>query len=415
MVVVVPDRERRLWALVVVAAAIAATASPILDVYRLAAGAQPDPDVIAHAARSLLVTAGAAGLLWGVVALLGRRRLGQSVVLARRLALAGVLCLGLGVALAAVGNPVERVRDEAHAFTRLSGGSSTTPRFLSGAGNRYDYWRIAVDEFEAKPLRGIGAGNFQRAYYAERATSENIRQPHSLELQTLAELGLGGGVALAVLLIAVFAGLGRVAVLGRRDPRYVGIAVAAGGMFLTWLVHTSVDWLHLLPGVTAAALAAAAVLLRLPGPGEASPRRGHRLAVVLAAAVALAGVLMVGRLALADRYRAEAAGHVGTNPARALADASTARGLNGQSVSVLYVRAAAYARMNRYREARASLLEAIHLEPHNFVTWALLGDLNVRHGDISAAKRAYGRAVELNPRDPSLRALAERPRSALGK
>ncbi len=47
------------------------------------------------------------------------------------------------------------------------------------------------------------------------------------------------------------------------------------------------------------------------------------------------------------------------------------------------------------------------------MTYGLLGDLAVRRGDFAQAKRDYGRAAELNPRDTGLEQLAQSPRSAL--
>ena len=83
------------------------------------------------------------------------------------------------------GAAVRRLREPAR---RRSDGT----RFLSGGGYRYDYWRVAWLEFKDAPLRGQGAGNYDDLYFSERRTTEDIRQPHSLPLQTLAELGLVG-------------------------------------------------------------------------------------------------------------------------------------------------------------------------------------------------------------------------------
>jgi cytochrome c-type biogenesis protein CcmH/NrfG len=49
------------------------------------------------------------------------------------------------------------------------------------------------------------------------------------------------------------------------------------------------------------------------------------------------------------------------------------------------------------------LREAARREPRNFVTWALLGDLAVRSGNMAVAKQNYRRALALNPRDVGLR------------
>ncbi len=157
-------------------------------------------------------------------------------------------------------------------------------RFTTGAGNRYDYWRVAVDQFADDPLKGVGAGNYDRTYFLERRTTEDIRQAHSIELQTLGELGLVGGILLAVFLVAIGAGFARRARAAKDDLRVRGLTVAAGGTFAVWLVHTSVDWLHLIPGLTGIALCSAAVLV---GPWRRQRAEGTsraRLAVVAVAA-----------------------------------------------------------------------------------------------------------------------------------
>ena len=78
---------------------------------------------------------------------------------------------------------------------RRSQGEPTASRLATGAGNRYDYWRVAVDAWREHPLTGVGAGGYDKPYFAHRTTAEDIRQPHSLPLQVLAELGIVGGAA----------------------------------------------------------------------------------------------------------------------------------------------------------------------------------------------------------------------------
>jgi len=57
------------------------------------------------------------------------------------------------------------------------------------------------------------------------------------------------------------------------------------------------------------------------------------------------------------------------------------------------------------------LLDATRREPRNFVTWALLGDLAGRQGDVRAARAYYRRAARLNPRDVGIAKLARSPRA----
>ena len=57
-----------------------------------------------------------------------------------------------------------------------------------------------------------------------------------------------------------------------------------------------------------------------------------------------------------------------------------------------YVKAAALARFGEGDAADATLRAARAKEPGEYVTWALLGDLAVRQGDIEGARKAYRRA-----------------------
>jgi hypothetical protein len=221
-----------------------------------------------------------------------------------------------------------------------------------------------------------------------------------------------GGALLLLFVGTVLFGFVRRARAARGSPAEAGIVVAAGGIFLVWLVHTSVDWIHLLPGVTGAALGAAAVLVspwRRAAPPGAARGRAHKVAVAGCAALVVAAAILLGRAVLADRHATDAQAALPAQPRTALEDVSKSLSLGHDVISTYYTRSAAYARLGDYAGARGALLEALRVEPENFVTWALLGDLAVRHGDPALAKRYYGRAHALNPRDPGLTALARRP------
>jgi tetratricopeptide (TPR) repeat protein len=167
--------------------------------------------------------------------------------------------------------------------------------------------------------------------------------------------------------------------------------------------------------VTGAALAAAAVLLA-PWRATAGATRGrlHKVVIGACALLVVAAGVFLGRATLADRHAKSAQGALASDPRRALTEAAKSLALNGDSISTHYTRSAAYARLNDYRDAHGALLEALKVEPQNFVTWALLGDLAVRHGDRRLARTYYQTALRLNPRDPQLLAIAQRPPSAAG-
>ncbi len=419
---VVPGRLRRAWVLVVLAGSIFLALPWLLDVYELGQASSVPTDVSSAAATATLLAALGAAVVWGV-ATLGAKRSRGAVSRLRPVA-AGVLIagalVGLGVAVAA-GDRISRTIDQQYtAFVRLgiepkgSGIASADPttRLASGAGTRYDYWRIAWGAFRERPVLGVGAGNYDRPYFERRGTTEDVRQPHSVELQALSELGLVGALMLAMFVAALAIGTARLARVARSSASARFLAVAATGSVAAWLVHTSVDWIHLLPGVTGVALAFAAVLLMRRQPPDtaematAGARRLHTRfapALIVAVALAVAGVSL-SRQGLSEHFRLSAQKALAARPADALRNVDRSLRLDPEAVSSYYVKAAALARFNQPEAARHALLSAAEREPHDFVTWALLGDLGVRMGDLAAARRAYDRAIKLNPRDPALRA-----------
>jgi O-antigen ligase len=415
----VPGRRRRVWALLVIGGAVAAAAPVLSDVYASVQGrrAAPPESTVRDAGLVCLVAAFGASAAWAVagaaVASLSARGPGS----AARLRRAGDWALGALAAIAVIGAVAEsgrisdRVSAQYHSFVRLDARPAETSRYLSGAGNRYDYWRIALREFRDEPVRGVGAGNYDVGYFLQRRTLEDVRQPHSLLLQTLAELGLVGALLLAIPLAAAAVGLARLARAARRERWARALAVAAGGTLIAWTVHTDVDWLHLIPGVTAVALASLAVVLR-PWEGG-NPSRGSRARtpalVALAVAVGAAAVL-VARPVWSEHRRTQAREVLAADPTRAIARADDALSFNPDSVPAYYVKAAALARLGDYARARSTLLQATQREPRDFVTWGLLGDLALRHGDRAQAARYYGRAARLSPRDPALAAQLRRVR-----
>jgi UDP-GlcNAc:undecaprenyl-phosphate GlcNAc-1-phosphate transferase len=420
VVALVPGRVRRGWALVVLGAAVALAAPTLLDVFD-----QDAADGIVQTAGGTILLAGlGAGAIWGASAGVARewaqRPWGPTLAGA---GLGLIVAVVLLAGLVNAGRLSDTVSHQYNAFVHLGvepQGSAVEvaanrSRLVSGAGNRYDYWRIAWQAFERKPLLGTGAGGYDAEWFAHRATTEDVRQPHSVELQALSELGLAGAALLALLLGAVGLGAWRTARAAVTSPSAAAVAVGATGIGSAWLVHTSVDWIHLLPGVTAAALVAAAVLLRPRGEAaEAATApvltRGRSLAFAIAAALVLttAGMSLM-RQALAEHYRSSAQAALAGDPAEAIRQADRALRLDGESLPAYYVKAAGLARLGDASASTATLAEAARREPHDFVTWALLGDLAVRTGDEAAAQRNYARAATLNPRDPGLAALAKDP------
>jgi hypothetical protein len=413
VVILVPGRLHRITLLAVLGACLAPALPLLVDVFQVRADGAAGTAEMQRAALILLLGAAVAGAAAAMIAAVPTLSRVLRPVTVAAMAVA-VLALG-GFALTSRAELSDRIQEQVDAFRSpgTDDPSAHATRLASGAGNRYDYWRIAWRVWRDDPLHGIGAGGYEVPYFRQRATAEDIRQPHSLELQTLSELGLLGTFPLLAFLGAVGWGALRTVRAARRSPEAQLLAVGGIGAFAAWLAQTSVDWLHLLPGVTAVALAAAACLLVSPAPPPARSRTPRRVRLVPAIAVALALVtagVSLSRQLLADEFRNQARASLRTDPAKALREADRSLRIVPDAIGSYHVKSAALARFGEGDAARAVLLEALRRKPEDWVTWALLGDLETRRGERAAAARAYGRAVALNPRDRGLRALRDEAR-----
>jgi len=438
VVAVVPGRTRRIYGLLVVAGATALAAPDLLRVYEHSAGGSVSVEAGHVAGRAALLGAIAAGLAWGLLTLVWELAV-SSRAWGSRAGTTGswLLAIPIVVVLVLAGAASQRiehsVRSQWHAFTNLTPPSASATastasqsRLLSGGGNRYDYWRIAWRVWRENPVLGVGAGNYPRSYYEQRATTEDIDQPHSVELQALSELGVVGALLLACFLGGIGWGIARMRPTAARSPLSRALMVGAVGAVVAWLAQTSVDWMHLLPGLTAIAVAAAAVLVRSRSPQLAAAVAGYsrfgkafasRPALALGASAVLVTLVVAGaslsRQGLAEIYRSRAQHELDARPVATITDANRSLEIDSDAMETYYVKAAALARFDQASAAQTVLRQALQHEPNNFVTWTLLGDISLRERTIGAAKRDYDRAHELNPRDLTLRALAANPSTGL--
>jgi hypothetical protein len=167
-------------------------------------------------------------------------------------------------ALAALGLVLAGTLAAAVAVERAPAGADPqagAQRLASVQSNRYGYWKVAAAAFADRPLRGEGGGSFRAVWLRERDFLESVRDAHSLYLETAAELGLVGLLALAVMV-----GGWAVAAV-RAGPALPGAAAALAA----YALHAGLDWDWELPALTLVALALAGRLIAAGEPGGRAP------------------------------------------------------------------------------------------------------------------------------------------------
>jgi hypothetical protein len=185
----------------------------------------------------------------------GRLRAG-AIPLPRRtpaIAAALVVLIAAGVAFAA-------------ARESRSGGApprgANAARLSSLQSHRYEYWKVAVRTFAHNPVVGVGASGFAVEWLRHRPFREPAQDAHSLYLETAAELGLVGLVALALMLAGI-ALAAREA--WRRDPVLASGACAA---LTAWALHAGLDWDWEMPGLTLVAIVLAGLVIATADDGD---------------------------------------------------------------------------------------------------------------------------------------------------
>jgi hypothetical protein len=165
-------------------------------------------------------------------------------------------------------------------------------RLTDPANNgRIDQWEVALNGFEASPIRGDGAGTYELRWARDRPNPGTVTDAHSLYIEVLGELGIVGFVLLAVCLLTIFTGA---VVRVRRPNRSVYAAVLAG--IVTWALHAGIDWDWEMPAVTLWVFAVGGVVLSRSDrePPRLRPLRfGPRVAIVAAITVAAVAPALV--------------------------------------------------------------------------------------------------------------------------
>ena len=282
---------------------------------------------------------------------------------------------------------------------------------LSASSNgRWQWWSSAWDEFRADPLEGNGAGSYE-AWWAQHGTLPTfVRDAHSLEFETLGELGIVGFLLLGG---ALACGLGAGAVRRwRGDQGSVCAAFLAG--FVAWLFTASIDWMW---EMTAVSVFGIAFLALLTGPAtayrgptaEAAPQRpglrGVAAVVLVAAAPFVIGAQLIPLLAALTIRDSQAAVAHG-NGAEALSDALAARRLQSWAASTHLQLALVQETLGNLPAAESSIRTATARDPQDWRLWLVRARIETKLGRVAEARTSLHRAVELNPRSPLFAGLS---------
>ncbi len=421
--IVAPLRVRTLIALAPVLAATALASGPILDVFQTGEEGGDIGAALASArdamALSFLVLLGA-GMLNGFVD--SRLRVSDRVVRASRkglgVATGGIVAAALIVAVAF--GPFDWLGDRWEDF---KGGYDVRElgdtRFSGDLGsNRYDFWRVAVEEqVDRAPVIGTGADNFAVDYIRERRSEEQPLFPHSLPLRTLGGLGLIGALLLAGAFVAMLIAAVRLRVRGGRDPAARGVAAVALASFAYWFLHSAGDWLWsfvAISGVVVAWLGVAAALEArrgdepAPAPAASASGRSGPIPIVVAVLVGLLAVVALAPAWLSAREVSTAASSWGGDPDAAFARLDRARSLDPFSARPDLTAGAIASSLDDRGRARSAFAAALEREPTNWYALLELGALEALDGDVEAATVHLQQAAALNPRDRFIRTVMRR-------
>jgi hypothetical protein len=221
------------------------------------------------------------------------------------------------------------------------------------AYDRLPFWRAALVDYAAHPLLGSGPGSFAAAWLRYRDVADSTLDAHSLYLQTLAEIGPLGLLALLVALAVPLSGI-------RRTRSRYAPAVAAA--YAAFLFHAAIDWDWQLPAVTLVGVVLGATLIVDSRPEDNRSRFPVSAAGIATALAAVAACAML----------------VGN---RTLVAASHA------------------ARAHEWPQARALAARAAWWQPWSAEPLLVLGQAQAATGDARAARATFIRAARLAPSD----------------
>ena len=308
----------------------------------------------------------------------------------------GLVCVAALAAVvgffASVDHPVRATQDRWEEFKDIDSGASASTHFGSLGSNRYDFWRVAWDEFERHPAFGIGTYGWGYAYLVHGESLETPQRTPS-KLDALSETGILG------FLLIVGAGVLVLLALGQRARHSLGAAGALGtAAYLT--VHTGGDWVWTIPAVCLPAF----VLVGIALSEDRSSTLSGRVAIGTGVVAVLAAVLAFSPPWLSSRLVERA--YDTPTLAEASTDLRWARRLDPLSIGPLL----AETTLADPPGDLPPLRRAIEKQPRNSELHYLLGLRLLDAGRNGEARRELRIALGLAPRNDAIEEALERAR-----
>jgi tetratricopeptide (TPR) repeat protein len=353
----------------------------------------------------------------GAAYVLMHRLLARRLQPSRRvgLVLAAVASAAVAVAVVAT-HPVARFEAFKEPPRPLAAGGNDFVRahLLAGTGSgRWQFWDSALTAFRAAPLKGHGAGSYEAWWAAHGTIPVFVRDAHSVYLEALAELGLGGLLLIAVFVVGIVVAVRRAR---RSEGPERALIAALGASFVAYAVGAGIDWMWELTVVSVVGLVLLGLLTgpatherRRPQPAAPVRTRVRRVPVV---AVALASVWLLicaqavpllAHVKIGDSQEAARRG----DRTNALVDASAARKLEPWASSPYLQVALVLEDVGDLRGARTWIGYAIERDRNDWRLWLVAARIETKQGAIKAARASLARAKSLNPRSPLFRGTGD--------
>jgi hypothetical protein len=313
-------------------------------------------------------------------------------------------------------------------FTSTDLGTPTSGLAEASGHGRTQFWEVALEGFDEKPILGHGAGTYQFAWDQLRPIAMSNTQAHSLYLQALDELGIVGGLlALAMVLTMLWIGFTAWRAAGGRERELYAVLL---GISLAFGVGVAYDWFWQLALVGSVFFMATGILVAARcgqlwrGRAAARAREGvgvevnqesrrfgltvAGLAIAWLTMLALIGPLLVDH-EIHESNSAIATANGASTPAlsaeqveSAVEHANTARSIEPWAATPYLQLGLLAQAKGEYGEAIGRFQQAIDREDHNWTLYYLRAKALHLAGQNEAAQADLAKAKDLNPLETCL-------------